>query len=115
MPLTDLIFTKMLSKGSKEYSVSTVETGSIHQLEDEGKCMRAGQVLQYVITDYYRKNAKKRSVPIELMNEKTTYDARRYIELLAQVCNSVVTPFGYNIRESDQDTIASHNVATLSP
>ena len=95
VPLEDLVFTKMLSKGSDEYSVNTVETGSIGQLNDEGKTMRAGQVLHYVITNYYRKDTKKRSVPIELFTEKTSYDARRYIELLAQVCDSVTEPFGY--------------------
>ena len=96
VPLADLAFTKMLSKGSDEYTVSTVETGSIDQLHDEGKTMRAGQVLHYVITDYYRKNARKRSVPIEII-ENTTYDAKRYIELLARVCDSVTEPFGYHI------------------
>jgi hypothetical protein len=37
---------------------------------------------------------KMRTTPVDLINEKTTYDAGRYIELLAQVCNSVTEPFG---------------------
>lgn len=94
VPLVDLIFTKMLSKDSNAYSVNTAETGSIYQLDDEGKSMRAGQVLQYIITDYYRRDSRKRTVPVEFINERTTYDARRYTELLARVCNSVTTPFG---------------------
>jgi len=97
VPLVDLLFTKMLSKDSNEYSVNTVETGATSQLVVEGKTMRAGQVMQYVITDYYRKNAKKRSVPVELINDKTAYDSRRYIELLAETCNSVTEPFGCKI------------------
>jgi DNA polymerase-2 len=97
VPLVDLIFTKMLSKDSNSYTVDTAETGSIFQLEDEGKSMRAGQVLQYVVTDYYRKNSRKRSVPVELINQKTNYDARRYIELLARTCNTVTEPFDFNI------------------
>ncbi len=95
VPLVDLIFTKMLSKDSNTYTVSTVETSAIYQLQDEGKSMRAGQILQYVITDYYRKNSRKRAIPVALINEKTTYDSRRYTELLATVCNSVTEPFGY--------------------
>ena len=67
----------------------------IYQLADEGKPMRAGQVLQYVITDYYRKNSRKRTVPVELVDSGTRYDTRRYIELLIRVCNSVTEPFGY--------------------
>jgi len=97
VPLVDLLFTKMLSKDSGEYSVNTVETGATKQLLDEGRAMRAGQVMRYVITDYYRKNTKKRSVPVELITEKTRYDARRYIELLAETCNSVTEPFGYKV------------------
>jgi DNA polymerase elongation subunit (family B) len=96
VPLVDLIFTKVLSKNSNAYSVRTAETGAIIQLEDEGKSMRAGQILQYIITDYYRKNSRRRSIPVELVNEKTTYDARRYTELLAEVCNSITLPFGYS-------------------
>jgi DNA polymerase, archaea type len=97
--LTDLIFTKILSKDSRLYRVRTVETSAIHQLEDEGKSMRAGQILQYVITDYHRKNSsssRRRSTPVELINEKTMYDARRYVELLAGVSNSITLPFGYS-------------------
>jgi DNA polymerase-2 len=98
VPLEDLIFTKMMSKDSNAYSVSTVETSAIYQLKDEGKSMRAGQVLQYVITDYYRKNSRKRTVPIDLINDKTAYDVKRYTELLGEVCNSVTEPFGYVIQ-----------------
>jgi hypothetical protein len=56
-----MVFTKMLSKDSDDYTVNTVETSAIYQLHDEGKPMRAGQVLQYLITDYYRKNTRKRT------------------------------------------------------
>ena len=99
VPLVELIFTKVLSKDSNAYSANknTVGIGAIYQLEDEGKSMRAGQILQYIITDYYRKNSsRRRSLPVELINEKTTYDTRRYTELLAEVCNSITLPFGYS-------------------
>jgi DNA polymerase I len=95
VPLVDLIFTKMLSKDANAYTANTAETGAIYQLQDEGKSMQAGQILQYVITDYYRKNSRKRTIPVALINEKTTYDSRRYAELLATVCNSITEPFGY--------------------
>jgi DNA polymerase, archaea type len=97
VPLVDLIFTKMLSKDSDAYSANTIETSAIFQLTDEGESMRAGEVLQYIITDYYRKNAKKRTVPVDLITEKTTYDANRYVELLAETCNSVTGPFGCKV------------------
>jgi DNA polymerase, archaea type len=95
--LTDLIFTKQVSKNSDEYSVNTVKTSALHQLEDYGKSMRGGQVLRYIISDSSRKNSRKRTVPVELINEETTYDTRRYAEVLAEVCNSVTEPFGYMV------------------
>jgi DNA polymerase, archaea type len=98
VPLVDLIFTKMLSKDTNAYTANTAETSAIYQLQDEGKSMRAGQILQYVITDYYRNNSRKRAIPVALINEKTTYDSRRYTELLATVCNSVTEPFGYFVK-----------------
>ena len=109
VPLADLLFKKMLSK--TEYAVNTVESGSFYQLQDEGKLMRPGQVLQYVITDYYRKNAKKRSTPVELINEKTTYDAKRYVELLAEVGNSVAGPFEYKMAPYKYAEIATSRSA----
>lgn len=42
--------------------------------------------------DYYpEKKNNNRSIPIELIDETNTitYDVQRYIELLAQTCNSV--------------------------
>ena len=75
-----------------------LENNSIQQLEQEGKSIRAGEILKYVITsDYHRKQSKRRAVPIELVNDKTTYNVRRYTELLAEVCNSVTEPFGYTL------------------
>jgi hypothetical protein len=59
--------------------------------------MRSGQILQFVITDYYRKNSRKRSIPEELITDKTSYYKRRYVELLAGVCNPVTTPFGHSV------------------
>jgi DNA polymerase elongation subunit (family B) len=97
VPLVDLIFTKMLSKDTNAYTANTAETGAIYQLQDEGKNMRAGQILQYIITDYNRKNSRKRAIPVALINENTAYDSRRYTQLLAGVCNSVTEPFGYFI------------------
>jgi hypothetical protein len=34
-------------------------------------------------------------VPEEFFSEKTAYDTKRYVELLAEVCNSLTEPFGH--------------------
>jgi DNA polymerase elongation subunit (family B) len=99
VPLQELVFTKQLSKDSDRYVVNTIENAALRQLATEGKILRAGEVLEYVITNYYNNNKSfsKRATPIEMVDDKTTsstvYDARRYVELLVEVAQSITTPF----------------------
>ena len=98
-PLQHLIFTKIISMSANEYqNRNTIEKNSLDLLRSEcNKHIRAGEILQYVITDYYKKHSKIKSIPVQLINEKATiYDTRRYVELLIQICNSVTKPFGYS-------------------
>jgi len=98
--INELILTKRISKDVDKYeNRNTVELDALMQLKKEGKSLRAGQVLKYVITDYYKKNSGKRnrSIPIELLNSRTVYDAKRYSELLTEICNSITEPFGLSL------------------
>jgi DNA polymerase-2 len=98
IPINDLVLTKRISKNVDEYeNRNTVELDALLQLNDTGKSLKAGQILKYVITDYYRKNSRKRSVPFELIKSQTVYDAKRYCELLTETCNSVTEPFGLKL------------------
>jgi len=99
VPLQELIFSKIISRNANEYQTrDTVEKNALDLLRSEyGKTLSAGELLQYIITDYYQKNSKIKSIPVQLINEKiTTYDVRRNVELLIEVCNSVTKPFGYS-------------------
>jgi len=94
-----LVFTKRTSKNYDEYEDrDTVENNAISNLSGEGKPLRAGEILKYVITDYYRRHSKKRSIPIELANSKTRYDVKRYCEILEEVTNTVTEPFGLSLK-----------------
>jgi DNA polymerase, archaea type len=96
--IDDLVLTKRISKNVDEYkNRNTVELDALLQLKNAGKSPKAGQILKYVITDYYRKNSRKRSIPVELVNSKTVYDTKRYSELLVETCNSVTEPFGLKL------------------
>jgi len=103
VPIEKLVFTKRLSKNSDEYQHrNTIEKNAIMQLDMEGKSLKAGQILKYIITDYYceKQSNKIRAIPAEIIDEeKTTYDVRRYEELLVEVCNSVIEPFGYTLSD----------------
>lgn len=94
VPVEDLLFTKQISKNSEQYqNRDTIEIAALDHLSREGKTMRAGQVIRYLITDY-EGNSRQRALPQELVNANSTYDADRYVELLIQVCDSVTRPFG---------------------
>jgi DNA polymerase, archaea type len=71
-------------------------------LEREGKYLRAGEILKYIITDYYsgkkQSPGNNRATPTELFDDNIVYDVRGYTELLAATCDSVTEPFGYMIR-----------------
>jgi len=106
VPFEELIFTKRTSKNSDEYrDRNTIENSAIMNLTREGKSLKAGEALQYIIIDYYQKHSskvEKRAIPTELIfDDKTTnainYDKQRYIELLADSCNSVTKPFGLTL------------------
>lgn len=97
--LVDLAFTKRISKNYDEYQErGTVENNAILSLNAGGKSLRAGEILKYIITDYYRKNSKKRSVPLELVNSQTKYDVKRYCQVLQEVTNTVTEPFGLSLK-----------------
>ena len=103
--LSDLIFRKQISKESDEYRLSTVEASALKQLEAEGRHLHAGETLRYVITDYSRKQSFKRSVPVELIDSKTTYDKKRYVQLLADIVAQVTEPFGCADVTRSQDSL----------
>lgn len=95
-----LVFVKNVSKDTDQHSErNTIENDALNRLAKEGKMLKAGQTLRYIISGYGK--SARRATPLELVDERTVFDPGRYIELLAQVCNSVTEPFGYAVRAND--------------
>ncbi len=92
-PVAGLVFTRNLSKKPGEYVNRSLTSSVADQLVREGVELHAGEAVQYVITDYRSKSPGRRAVPFELADEKTVYDAERYVELLAETCSTVLRPF----------------------
>lgn len=92
VPAADLLFAKRLSKDSDQYEDRNVaELHSLNQLAAEGKKLKAGETVEYLITNYAGR--RMRTVPRELVDENTTYDIPRYVELLTETYNSIIEPF----------------------
>ena len=106
VPIEELAYTKRLSKNSSEYqNRDTIENSALHLIENEGKYLKAGEILKYVITNYYsRRMGNNRAIPIDVF-DGNMYDIRRYTILLAETCNSVMEPFGHVISTKHITTI----------
>jgi DNA polymerase I len=89
----DLAITRNLSKNPAEYSSKRqLQVNAALKLESEGLKLQAGQSVSYVITRY-ESAGRNRSNPLEFADDEG-YDSRRYIELLADCCASVLDPLG---------------------
>jgi DNA polymerase-2 len=112
VPVEQLVFTKRLSKDWDRYAErNTVEHDAVMQLVREGRSLRAGEALSYIITQNRRQGrdhagAEVRAVPVEFANGSTPYDAKRYVELLKKTCDSITGPFGIDIYDLDSCTLA---------
>lgn len=93
VPIERLAFTRNLSRKPGEYANRSLTALVADQLVREGVELHAGEAVQYVITDYRSKSPGRRAVPLELADGRTVYDARRYVELLAEACSTVLRPF----------------------
>jgi DNA polymerase, archaea type len=100
----DLAFSKRRSKDLNEYQINrnTIENDAMKRLNKEGRSLTGGQILRYIIADY--RGGKRSAIPLEIIDENTTYDKERYTELLVQICNSVIEPFGYTVSTNNHSS-----------
>ncbi|MCL5066956.1 MAG: hypothetical protein M1368_01210 [Thaumarchaeota archaeon] len=93
VPPLSLLITRRLSKNLSEYhSKRQLSVNAALKLEEQGLQLKAGQSVSYVITKYKTKGMY-RAVPEELA-EDIEYDSERYVELLADCCVTILSPFG---------------------
>jgi DNA polymerase elongation subunit (family B) len=89
----ELLITRRLSKSLADYfSKRQLSVNAALKLEERGLELKAGQSVSYVITRY-KTSGINRAIPEELA-EDAEYDSRRYLELLADACATVLSPFG---------------------
>ncbi len=89
----ELLITRRLSKNLSEYYFKRqLSVNAALKLEERGLQLKAGQSVSYVITKY-KTAGLNRAMPEELaLNSE--YDSERYIELLADCCSTLLSPFG---------------------
>ncbi|MDG6999545.1 MAG: hypothetical protein JRN15_10565 [Nitrososphaerota archaeon] len=93
VPASELLITSRLSKNLGEYrSQRQLSVSAASKLEMEGLKLSAGQSVSYVITRY-ESTGHDRADPKELIS-CNEYDSERYVNLLADCCSTILTPFG---------------------
>lgn len=92
LPL-ELLITRRLSKSLGEYSSkSQLSVNAALKLNQMGLESKAGQSVSYVITRY-KTTGFNRVAPEQLAGD-AVYDSKRYVELLADSCATLLSPFG---------------------
>jgi DNA polymerase elongation subunit (family B) len=93
VPALELLITRRLSKTLSDYfSQRQLSVNAALKLEERGLELKAGQSVSYVIIRY-KTIGMNRAMPEEL-SENAEYDSQRYVELLADACATVLSPFG---------------------
>ena len=60
VPIDQLAHTKRLSKDSNNYqNRNTVESNALTKLNNEGEFLKADEILQYIIRDYYQTRSRQ--------------------------------------------------------
>jgi len=96
-PPLSLLITRRLSKNLTEYySRRQLSVNAALKLDEKGLKLQAGQSVSYVITRY-KTAGFDRALPEELA-EDAEYDSGRYVELLADCCATILSPFGVDKR-----------------
>jgi DNA polymerase family B/LAGLIDADG-like domain len=89
----ELLITRRLSKNLGEYySKRQLSVNAALKLEEGNLRLKAGQLVSYVITKY-KTIGINRAMP-EQLAENAEYDSKRYVELLADCCSTILYPFG---------------------
>jgi DNA polymerase elongation subunit (family B) len=92
----DLLVVKQLSMGPYDYGHNVFQAIAAIQLVREGLDISAGQTIRYLITDADNPKPGSRVRVAELMDDKTRYDIKKYLELLLDAGANLLMPFGYS-------------------
>ncbi len=96
VPVEDLAIEKRLSKNPSEYRNMVPQSIAAQHLVREGMKIHAGQTISYMLTYDKSRITQNRALPTELVNEDSSFDSKRYVDLLLSSTTNLLLPFGYN-------------------
>jgi DNA polymerase elongation subunit (family B) len=97
------------ARAPHDYAHNVFQAIAATQLIREGLDVSAGQTVRYLITDANNSKPNRRVRVAELVDNKTTYDVRKYLELLLEAGANILRPFGYSV-EKLYDTVINNEI-----
>ncbi|HUK28807.1 MAG TPA: DNA polymerase domain-containing protein [Candidatus Acidoferrales bacterium] len=91
--LEELTIEKRLSKNPDEYQNIIPQAIAARHLAEEGMEIHAGQTIEYILTQYDSRIPQNRAIPIELIQEDSYFDSKRYVDLILSATANLLSPF----------------------
>ncbi len=98
IPTEELVVEKRLSKMPNEYSNLVPQAIAARHLLKEGGTVHAGQSVSFMITRNESKIPENRTLPAELIDSTTSYDAESYVDLVLSSAMNLLLPFNYDLK-----------------
>jgi DNA polymerase elongation subunit (family B) len=93
--ITDLVISKLLRQNIEKYRSLFPHVAAAIRLNVSGIITNRGDSIQYVHTDSNHTDPLHRITPAKLISSKE-YDKEKYLEMLLDSAESVLTVFGFN-------------------
>ena len=101
VPYQDLVITKRLSRDPLAYSKDTLLALAAKELLASGVTLSPGESIQYIITEEHADAKCDRVRAFAHYRGREPYDAEKYIELLLNAVETVLTPLGITRAQVD--------------
>lgn len=94
-----LLLKNRVSKDITSYKVNNLVKSCLMQLRDNDVNIEPGQYVKYIVTNEKSKQYKERVKISELIENEENIDVQYYLRQLAKCGESILIPFGYNIKK----------------
>jgi len=112
--VSDLLISKRLSMHPSDYMHDVFQAVAARQLLTAGFDVHPGQTVQYLIVDAENRSPNKRVKAVQLLNAKQKYDVAKYLEMLLEAGETILSPFGYDLDKIRNEVIYGEKQLILS-
>jgi DNA polymerase elongation subunit (family B) len=111
--IVDLLLSKRVSKHPMDYRHDVFQAIAAHQLLMKGFDVYPGQTVQYIIVDADNKSPNNRVNAAQLLEAKQTYDMQKYLDLLLEAGETLLSIFGYDKERIRSEVLYGEKQALL--